>query len=60
MRTALPQKKVTEIYDRSAKRYDWLHSLITARADKKGRRILVDKIVGEGDYVFDDQALKEK
>jgi ubiquinone/menaquinone biosynthesis C-methylase UbiE len=53
MRKALPQKKVTEIYDRSARRYDWLHSLITARADKKGRRILVDKIIREGDYVLD-------
>lgn len=53
MRKALPQQKVTEIYDHSAKRYDWLHSLLTASADKRGRHILVDKTVANGDYVLD-------
>lgn len=53
MRAALDVPVLQGIYERIAKRYDFQHALITARADQKGRRLLVEKSVHEGDTVLD-------
>ncbi len=46
-------EELKSIYGRIAKRYDFQHALITARADQRGRRLLVEKSVSEGDEVLD-------
>jgi len=53
MREALSVEELKGIYARIAVRYDLQHGLITARADERGRRLLVDKAVREGDRVLD-------
>ena len=53
MRQALSKEKLKGIYGQIAKRYDVQHALITARADQKGRKILVEYSVKEGDEVLD-------
>lgn len=53
MREALSKEKLKGIYGRIAKRYDLQHSLITFSADQKGRRILIENTVKEGDTVLD-------
>ena len=53
MREALSVEELKGIYARIAARYDIQHGLITARADERGRRLLVDKAVREGDRVLD-------
>jgi demethylmenaquinone methyltransferase/2-methoxy-6-polyprenyl-1,4-benzoquinol methylase len=53
MRNALAKDKVREIYNRTAKRYDLQHTTLTARSDEKGRKLLVEKAVREGDKVLD-------
>ena len=53
MRKALSKEKLKGIYGRIAKRYDLQHSLITFSADQKGRRILIENTVKEGDAVLD-------
>lgn len=53
MRKALSVDELKEVYARIAKRYDFQHALITARADQRGRRLLVDKSVREHDKVLD-------
>jgi ubiquinone/menaquinone biosynthesis C-methylase UbiE len=53
VREALSKEKLKSIYGHIAKRYDFQHALITARADQKGRRILVENTVTEGDNVLD-------
>jgi len=53
MRKAINPEKLKSIYGRIAKRYDFQHALITFRADQKGRRILVENSVNEGDKVLD-------
>lgn len=53
MREGLSVDTLKSIYARIARRYDFQHALITARADQKGRRILVDASVHEGDKVLD-------
>jgi len=53
MRKALSPEKLKGIYGHIAKRYDFQHALITFRADQKGRRILVENVVNEGDAVLD-------
>ena len=53
MREALSVQELKQIYARIAERYDFQHGLITARADERGRRLLVDKAVREGDRVLD-------
>ena len=53
MRKALSTEKLKGIYGHIAKRYDFQHALITASADQKGRRILVENSVNEGDAVLD-------
>jgi ubiquinone/menaquinone biosynthesis C-methylase UbiE len=53
MRKALDIEQLKGIYARIAKRYDFQHSLITFDADQRGRRILIDNCVNEGDEVLD-------
>lgn len=53
MRKALSPEKLKDIYEHIAKRYDFQHALITFRTDQKGRRILVENSVNEGDEVLD-------
>jgi demethylmenaquinone methyltransferase/2-methoxy-6-polyprenyl-1,4-benzoquinol methylase len=53
MREALPKEELRSIYARIAERYDLEHALITARADQKGRKLLVESTVSEGDTVLD-------
>jgi ubiquinone/menaquinone biosynthesis C-methylase UbiE len=53
MRAALSLEKLHGIYDRIAARYDIQHALITAQADQRGRRLLVETAVKEGDTVLD-------
>jgi len=53
MRSALNMEELKSVYGRLARRYDFQHALITARSDQRGRRLLVDKAVHEGDVVLD-------
>jgi len=53
LRKALSTEELRGIYGRIAKRYDLQHALITFSADQKGRRILVESAVNEGDAVLD-------
>lgn len=53
VRAALETEKLRSIYDQIAKRYDFRHSLLTARADQRGRRLLVEAAVSESDQVLD-------
>ena len=52
-RAGLGLEKLRGIYDRIAVQYDFEHALITARADQRGRRILVESTVKDGDAVLD-------
>jgi hypothetical protein len=47
LRKALSIGKLKSVYGRIAKQYDLQHSLITAGTDQKGRKLLVDKAIGE-------------
>ena len=40
-------------YAHIAKRYDFQHALITAKADQRGRKLLVDHAISESDEVLD-------
>ena len=53
MRKALSTEKLKSIYQHIAKRYDFQHSLISFGTDQKGRIILVESSVNEGDEVLD-------
>jgi len=53
MRNALDPEILKNIYSRIAGRYDVQHALITLHADQRGRRILVDNSVSEGNKVLD-------
>jgi ubiquinone/menaquinone biosynthesis C-methylase UbiE len=53
VRKALSKEKLKAIYGNIANRYDFQHALITARSDQRGRRILVENAVNEGDEVLD-------
>jgi ubiquinone/menaquinone biosynthesis C-methylase UbiE len=53
VRAGLGLQKLRGIYDRIAGQYDFEHALITARADQRGRRILVESAVKDGDAVLD-------
>jgi len=53
MREGLSSEKLRRIYAGLAGRYDFQHGLITARSDQRGRRLLVEKTVREGDNVLD-------
>lgn len=56
MRAALGTAKLRQVYGRIAKRYDIQHALITAGSDQRGRRILVEGAVKEGNNVLDSGA----
>jgi ubiquinone/menaquinone biosynthesis C-methylase UbiE len=53
VRKALGVDELKRVYARLARHYDWQHRLITAAADERGRRILVESTVHEGDEVLD-------
>jgi ubiquinone/menaquinone biosynthesis C-methylase UbiE len=53
VRDGLNLEELRGIYARIAKRYDLQHALITARADQRGRTLLVDRSVSLGDNVLD-------
>jgi demethylmenaquinone methyltransferase/2-methoxy-6-polyprenyl-1,4-benzoquinol methylase len=53
MREALSMEQLKRIYGSVARRYDLQHSLTTLRSDQKGRKILVENSVNEGDEVLD-------
>jgi demethylmenaquinone methyltransferase/2-methoxy-6-polyprenyl-1,4-benzoquinol methylase len=53
MREALSMDRLKTIYDGIARRYDTRHSLLTARTDQQGRRILIENSVEDGDKVLD-------
>ena len=53
MREALRIEELRGIYARIAQRYDFRHGLITAGADQRGRKLLVDNSVRDGDRVLD-------
>jgi len=46
-------EELKRIYGYIAKRYDFQHALITLSTDQKGRKILIDNAVNEGDEVLD-------
>ena len=53
MRQALSTDELKSTYGGIAKRYDLQHAMITTGADQRGRRLLVEKAVKEGDQVLD-------
>jgi ubiquinone/menaquinone biosynthesis C-methylase UbiE len=53
VRAALGLEKLRGIYDSIAAHYDVEHGLITAWADQRGRELLVETAVKEGDAVLD-------
>ena len=53
MRAGLGTDKLKAVYGKLARRYDLQHALITARSDQRGRKLLVEKAVREGDRVLD-------
>jgi len=53
VRKALSTEKLKTIYGHIAKRYDFQHALITAKSDQKGRKILIENTVDEGNEVLD-------
>jgi len=46
-------EKLKGVYGHLARRYDFQHALITFSSDQRGRRILVENAVKEGDNVLD-------
>ena len=52
-RTALDQAVVKDLYDQKSKRYDLQHGLATLKSDERGRRMVVERGVREGDRVLD-------
>jgi len=53
MRGALSIDSLKIIYSRLAKRYDLQHALLTAWSDQRGRRLLVDHAVRQGNKILD-------
>lgn len=53
MRNALSIEKLKSVYGSIAKQYDFQHALITAKTDQKGRKLLVENSVREGDEILD-------
>lgn len=53
MRAALSIDQLKSVYGRLASRYDFQHAFITARADQRGRKLLVEKSVAGGNDVLD-------
>ena len=53
MRAALDPGVLKTVYDRAAAYYERWHAVATARADQRGRAMLVSNCVGQGDLVLD-------
>ncbi|ORJ61554.1 hypothetical protein B5V00_05815 [Geothermobacter hydrogeniphilus] len=53
MRKALTREKIQDIYSRLAAHYDTLHRLLTAGADQRGRRMLVEKTITSEEKILD-------
>ena len=53
MRKGLSTEKLKTIYRNIAGRYDFQHGLVTARSDQRGRRLVVQNAVREGDRILD-------
>ncbi len=53
VRDGLSLEELRSIYARIAKRYDYQHALSTGRSDQRGRKLVVEKTVREGDSVLD-------
>ena len=53
MREGLSQETLKSIYGQIAQRYDFQHAFFSARSDQKGRKILVETSIHEGDEVLD-------
>jgi len=53
MRKALTLEKIQDIYSRLAMHYDTLHRLLTAGADQRGRRMLVEKTITSEERILD-------
>ena len=53
MRHALARHTLQAVYDRKAPRYDTQHGLLTLHSDERGRRLVVQHAVDEGDSVLD-------
>lgn len=53
MRGALSIEQLKDVYTHLAERYDWQHAILTARSDQRGRELLVDRAVREGDEILD-------
>ena len=53
MREGLSLEELKKIYAGVAARYDYQHALSTARADQRGRMLVVEKTVRAGDSVLD-------
>jgi len=53
MRSGLGNDALQRLYGRLAGRYDRQHALLTAGADQRGRRLLVERAVRTGDRVLD-------
>jgi demethylmenaquinone methyltransferase/2-methoxy-6-polyprenyl-1,4-benzoquinol methylase len=53
LRKALSIEKLKSVYGNIANRYDFQHAFITARADQRGRKVLVEHTVTEGNKVLD-------
>jgi len=53
MRAALDKHRLKTVYDRAAGHYDLQHSLVTAGADQRGRKLVVTETVKTGDRVLD-------
>lgn len=53
MRQALKIEELKRVYSRIANRYDFQHAFITARTDQRGRKLLVNNSITEGNEVLD-------
>jgi len=53
MRSALSIEKLKSVYGLIAKRYDLQHTLITAGTDQRGRKLLVERAISEGNRILD-------
>jgi ubiquinone/menaquinone biosynthesis C-methylase UbiE len=53
LRKGLSLDELRSIYGHIAKRYDFQHGLITAKADQRGRKLLVENSVDGGNEVLD-------
>ncbi|HFE38636.1 MAG TPA: methyltransferase domain-containing protein [Gammaproteobacteria bacterium] len=53
MRSSLSKEQLQHLYGLVAKHDDFQHGLVTFRADQKGRKILVENCVEDGDKVLD-------